>query len=78
MAKTHGFHKVVRDNAVTRTLKTANIKGCYYPGSRLWYYNAYNRAFCGPITPKCSYKRAYSVIIFVYQLSYSLYMYSAH
>jgi hypothetical protein len=59
-------------------LKTANIKSCYDPRSRLWYYKAYNRAFCGPTTHKCSYKRAYLVIIFVYQLSYSLYMYSAH
>jgi hypothetical protein len=39
-------------------LKTANIKSCYDPRSRLWYYKAYNRAFCGPTTHKSSYKRA--------------------
>jgi hypothetical protein len=39
-------------------LKTANIRSCYDPRSRLWYYKAYNRAFCGPTTHKSSYKRA--------------------
>jgi hypothetical protein len=32
----------------SHTLKTANIKSCYDPRSRLWYYKAYNRAFCRP------------------------------
>jgi hypothetical protein len=58
MAKTHGFHKVVRASACSHTLKTANIKSCYDPRSRLWYYKAYNRAFWGPTTHKSSYKRA--------------------
>jgi hypothetical protein len=32
----------------SHTLKTANIKSCYDPRSRLWYYKAYNRAFLRP------------------------------
>jgi hypothetical protein len=64
MTKTHGFHKVVYNLVETNksqcshTLKTANIKSCYDPRSRLWYYKAYNCAFWDPTTHKSSYKRA--------------------
>jgi hypothetical protein len=33
------------DSQCSHTLKTANIKNCYDPRSRPWYYKDYNRAF---------------------------------
>jgi hypothetical protein len=78
MAKPHGFHKVVRASAVT-PLKRQISKVVAIPVADSGIIRPIIVLFEAlPCTHKCSYKRAYLVIIYKYQLSYCLYMYNAH